>query len=195
MTPDDFEDLLLWLDPDPDGTGTPNRDRGAEKYEKIRDRLIKIYRNRGSHDAEEIADESIERVGRKAKTLRLTYEGDPALYFYAVAKKVYLEFLRPHDLVLPAPQADDDIELRHAWLDYCLQTLKPESRELILCFYQAEKREKIENRKRLADGLGISSGALSLRAMHIRRKLLECMQGYLSGNEPPRSKNAQRRIL
>jgi DNA-directed RNA polymerase specialized sigma24 family protein len=203
MTPDDFEELLLWLDPDPDSTGVPNRERGAEKYEKIRDRLIKIYRNRGSRHSEEIADESIERVGRKAKTLRLTYEGDPALYFYAVAKKVYLEFLRSDDLVgddlispRPPQAANDDrdeVELRHAWLEHCLETLKPESRELILCFYQAEKREKIDNRKRLADRLGISSGALSLRAMHIRRKLLECMQGYVSGHEPSEVKTSKGR--
>ena len=191
MTPDNFEELLLWLDPDPDGTGIPNRDRGAEKYEKIRNRIIRIYRNRGWHRPEEIADETADRICRKVKRLRITYKGDPALYFYAVAKRVYLEFLRNYlkeeNLTPPDPvDGDDDRELRHAWLEYCLKTLKPKSQELILRFYQGERGEKIENRKQLAAELGISGRALSLRALQIRKKLYACMQGYLLGHNPPK---------
>jgi DNA-directed RNA polymerase specialized sigma24 family protein len=191
MMPDDFEELMLWLDPDPDGTGVPNRDRGAEKYEKIRYRIIKIYTNRGTHRAEEIADKTFARVGPKVKKLRLSYDGDPALYFYGVAKRVFHEVIRDENFTFPPPDPLDDpedVELRHAWLDHCLDTLKPEGRELILCFYQGQKREKIENRKKLADRLGITSRALSLRALQIRRKLLQCMQGYLAGHGPPEVK-------
>lgn len=187
MTPDDFEELLLWLDPDPDATGLPDRERGAAKYEKIRQRIIKIYRNRGCPYAEEIADETVERVAAKAKKLRPTYVGDPALYFYAVAKKVYLEFSKAGGATMPPPGAKDDpeeVERRHSCLEDCLGTLKPESRELILCYYEGEKREKIQNRKRLAARLGISVKALSLRALHIRQKLHACMRACLGG-EPP----------
>lgn len=194
VTPEDFEELILWLDPDPDRTGVPSLERGAEKYEKIRFRIIKIYTNRGFHRSEEVADKTFERIAVKVKKLKLTYEGDPALYFYGVAKKVYKELLRDEDLleepliIIDDDDRDDrdDLELRHAWLEHCLGTLKPESRELILCFYQGEKRAKIENRKKLAAQLGISSRALSLRALHIRQKLLKCMQGYLLGGEPPK---------
>ena len=192
MTPDDFEELLLWLDPDPDATGVPNRDRGAEKYEKIRLRIIRIYQNRGWHRSEEVADEALARVGPKVKKLRPTYVGDPALYIFGIARRVHQEMVREEGAVLPPPPEPDpdseDRELRHAWLEYCLGTLKPESRELIMCFYQGERREKIENRKRLAERLSITAGALSLRAMQVRRKLLDCMQGYLSGQEPPEVK-------
>src|SRR5215510_8473677 len=99
MTPDDFEELLLWLDPDPDGTGVPNRDRGAEKYEKIRQRIIRIYQNRGWHRSEEVADEALERVGPKVKRLRPTYVGDPARYIYGIARNVYHEMLREEDII------------------------------------------------------------------------------------------------
>jgi DNA-directed RNA polymerase specialized sigma24 family protein len=184
MTPENFEEMLLWLDPDPDGTGVPDRERGAEKYEKISRRIVKIYRNRGSHRAEEIADEAMSRVCAKVAKLRLTYEGDPALYFYAVAKRVWLEFMGGEGRTPPPLPPKDDpemVERRHACLDQCLETLKPESRELILCFYEGEKRVKIDNRKRIAARLGIDSKALSLRAMRIRRELLDCMLTCLGG--------------
>ena len=182
MKPDDFEALLLWLDPESDAPDGPSRERGAEKYETIYQRIIKIYRNRGSRYAEEIADKTMERVTRKVGTLRLTYEGDPALYFYGVAKKVYLEFIDREGGTPPPPPARTDpeeIERRHECLEQCLATLKAESRELILSFYEGEKGEKINNRKRLAARLGISHNALSLKALKIRRKLLECMKARL----------------
>jgi DNA-directed RNA polymerase specialized sigma24 family protein len=182
MTADEFDELLLWLDPDPERTGVPNRERGAEKYEKIRQRLIRVYRNRGSQHAEEIADVTFDRVGRKAKTLRPTYEGDPTLYVFGVAKNVYQEFLRKeHSKMATPPTGNDpeDVERRHTCLERCLKTLKAESRELILCFYEGEKREKIENRKRLAARLGINSKALSLRTLHIRQKLRGCIKDCL----------------
>lgn len=185
MMSDDFEELLLWLGSHPDGTTTPDRERGAEKYEKIRSRIIRIYRNRGCHLAEEIADEAIERVGRMVKRIRPNYEGDPALYFYGVAKRVHWEFVGGSGIPVPPPPpaADDpdELERRHACLDQCLAELKPASRELILLFYEGEKGEKIENRKKLAARLGITSKALSLRAMQIRRKLLDCMKNCLGG--------------
>ena len=183
MSADDFEELLLWLDPDPDGTGIPDQERGAEKYEKIRGRLIRIYRNRGSRWAEEIADEAFARVAPRAKEFRLTYEGDPALYIYGVAKRVDKEFRRQDRRPVPTtttPRPDaDEVERRHMCLERCLRTLKPEKRELVLSFYEGEKREKIENRKRLAEELGISSRALSLRVMQIRRALLKCLKDCL----------------
>jgi hypothetical protein len=186
MTQEDFEEVLLWLDSVPDGV-VPDRDRGAVKYEKIRERIIRIYRTRGCSRADEVADESLERFANKAKKLRLTYKGDPALYIYAIAKRVYREILRAESQTITPPidrTDSDEVELRHAWLEHCLKLLKPEARDLILRFYFGEKREKIENRKKLAEELGITSRALSLRALHIRQKLYDCVKGYLSGNFP-----------
>ncbi|HSE18962.1 MAG TPA: hypothetical protein VLB46_18020 [Pyrinomonadaceae bacterium] len=190
MTPEDFEEVLLWLDSGSNGAVVPDRDRGAEKFEKIRQRITRIYSNRCGR-AEDVADQALERFVNKARKLRLTYKGDPALYIYAIAKRVHREIVREDNqtVTLPDPGPDPvEIELRHAWLDHCLKLLKPESRDLILRFYYGEKREKIENRKRLAEELGITSRALSLRALHIRQKLFDCVKGYLSGNFPPEVK-------
>jgi hypothetical protein len=182
VTLENFDELLLWLDPDPDQTGISDRNRGAQKYEAIHRRIIKIYQNRGCHFAEEIADETFDRVCKKVKEVAKTYRGDPALYFFAVAKNVYREFTRERPFsIIPSLSPDDleEKERRMACLDICLERLGPEKRLLILKFNEGEKAVRIENRKRLANQCGIDTRALSLRALRIRRELLECMKGCL----------------
>lgn len=182
ITPENFDELLLWLDPDTSRTGTPDRNRGALKYEMIRRRIIKIYQNRGCQTAEEIADETFNRVCRRVKDLSKTYSGDPALYFFAVAKNVYREFMRGEGGSLLQPPVQDDseeVERRMACLDECLDQLSLKDRYLILRFYEGEKGEKIENRKKQAAELGINTKALGLRALRIRRALLRCVRKCL----------------
>lgn len=56
-TPEEFVRLLEWIDRD--------RDRARGKYYEIRCRLIKVLARRGYHDAEEVADETINRVSHR----------------------------------------------------------------------------------------------------------------------------------
>lgn len=174
MMLDNFDEVLRWLDPD--------RERAALKYEKIRTRIIMIYTNRGCTRADEIADETEKRVCRKVRDVVPTWkEGDPALYFYGVAKRVYLEFITPPPPPrLPPPPDSRELERRYACLESCLKILEPEEQQLALQYYEGEKRQKIDNRKRLAERLGISEKTLSLRVHRIRRKLLpyltECLE-------------------
>src|SRR5438270_10295021 len=96
-----FDYLLAWLDAD--------RERAGEKYERIRRRLIRIFTCRGRPDAEELADETINRVTLKATEVSKEYVGDPALYFYGVAQKVFLESVRkPARADAPPPAVDSD---------------------------------------------------------------------------------------
>lgn len=76
INPEEFEKLLLWLDRD--------RESAGRAYEQIRLRLIKIFYARKCSVAEELADETIDRVAKKAASLLESYKGEPALYFYAV---------------------------------------------------------------------------------------------------------------
>jgi DNA-directed RNA polymerase specialized sigma24 family protein len=175
MTLDNFDDMLVWLDPDRQGA--------VVKYEKIHSRIIKIYTNRGCYFADEVADETDVRVCRKIKKIVAKWkEGDnPALYFYATAKKVYLELLRkkaPRALP-PPPVSSAEKELLHACLDNCLDNLKPQQRELVLQFHEGEKQIRINNRKMLAEANGINPKALSLRAFRIHRELRKCMEECL----------------
>jgi DNA-directed RNA polymerase specialized sigma24 family protein len=173
LTQESFEALLNWL--------APQREEAGKKYEDIRRRLIKIFACRGCSEPEDLADESINRVISKLKEIEETFQGDPALYFYGVANKVHLEYLRrPITPQMPLPREDSEsIEKEYACLEKCVQKLTPANRELVLQYYQEEKRAKIEHRKLLADRFGIALNALRIRAHRIRTTLQQCVQSCI----------------
>jgi len=185
LTQDAFDTLLSWLDPD--------RDRAGTKYEAIRLRLIKIFTCRGCWEAEEMADETINRVVSRVADIIGQYKEDPALYFYGVAQKINLEYARktkhryaevPVDespnLPLPNPTViADDAQPEYECLERCLNHLPADNRRLVLEYYQLERKAKIDHRKRLADELGIAVNALRIRAYRIRQALEECVHRCL----------------
>ena len=162
--------MLDWLDSD--------REQAGLKYEQIRRNLIKIFVNRGCAEAEDIADETINRVVRKLDEVKKEFTGDPARYFYGVANKIFLEFQRrkPPEPPSSAPDDSNRIEQEYRCLEHCMAHLSEESRELLMLYYQAEGREKIEQRKLLADKLGIAPNALRIRAFRIRAALQRCVE-------------------
>lgn len=164
-----FDSLLSWLDAD--------RDQAGKKYESIRQRLIKIFTSRGRPDAEELADETINRVTLKAPEVAKGYTGDPALYFYGVAHKVFLESLRKRTPnVAPPPVPDSaEVEREYQCLESCMEKLPPGNRELVLEYYQNDKQAKINHRKKLAERMGIAQNALRIRAHRIRLNLQQCV--------------------
>jgi DNA-directed RNA polymerase specialized sigma24 family protein len=68
-----------------------------------------------------------------------------------------------------------DSEPRMKCFDECLESLPPESRQLIIDYYQEERRAKIELRQQLADQLRIPVNALRIRAHRIRMSLERCI--------------------
>jgi RNA polymerase sigma factor (sigma-70 family) len=184
LGPRAFEKLLSTLDED--------RDRAAERYEIIRRRLVQLFRWRGCVSSESLADETIDRVSRRVEEGELIRAGDPAVYFYGVARNVLKEYwterrreqtlqrsaiaATARDLpVGPADLGDEGIHERLDCLDRCLVGLPKESRELITMYYRSEKAGKIADRAELAKSLGLSPGALRIRAHRIRQQLEECV--------------------
>ena len=170
LTQGSFDALLAWLD--------PNRELAGRKYEDIRTRLIKIFSCRGCCEPEDLADETINRVTNKLKDIESSFIGEQARYFYGVANKVHLEYLRKKPApTLPPPTHDPDaIEREYNCLEKCMQRLTSDNRELVLQYYQEEKQAKIDHRKRLAEQLGIALNALRIRAHRIRASLHECVR-------------------
>ena len=185
LTQDAFDSLLDWLDPEREQAGT--------RYEAIRMRLIKIFSCRGCLEAELLADETINRVASKVEEISTSYVGDPAHYFYAVAHKVHLEYLRkPHtqhsaisvetagNMLSAAPVSPvEDFEPEYRCLEGCLERLPKENRYLLELYYQQEKQAKIDHRKLLAIELGIAVNALRIRAHRIRLALRQCVRTCL----------------
>jgi DNA-directed RNA polymerase specialized sigma24 family protein len=168
LTQESFEALLDWLD--------PNRETAGQRYEEIRTRLIKIFASRGCYEPEDLADETINRVTRKLKEIEPTFIGERVRYFYGVANKVHLEYLRRKPgPSLPAATDTSEEERRYRCLEHCMDKLTPENRELVLQYYQEEKRAKIEHRKHMADSKGIAVNALRIRAHRIRASLQDCV--------------------
>ena len=169
LTEESFEALLAWLN--------PNRELAGQRYEEIRRRLIKIFACRGCYEPEDLADETINRVTNKLKAIEPTFTGEQARYFYGVANKVHLEYLRRKP-VPPLPAAyniSEDSEREYQCLDRCVGKLTQENRELVLQYYQEDKRAKIEHRKLLAARFGIALNALRIRAHRIRTSLQHCV--------------------
>jgi RNA polymerase sigma factor (sigma-70 family) len=170
LTQESFDALLVWLD--------PNRELAGRQYENIRVRLIKIFTCRGCPDAEDLADETINRVTKRLPDIKAEYTGEKIRYFYGVANKVHLEYLRRKP-VPPAPEPaneTDEIEGLYDCLEQCLEKLPRENRLIVVQYYQEDKQAKISHRKQLAEQLGIALNALRIRAFRIRSLLEECVQ-------------------
>lgn len=173
LTQSNFDQLLTWLDED--------RLAAGQKYESIRNRLIEIFQVRGCLIPEELADETIDRVTGKLDEILGGYEGDPSLYFYGVAKRLFLEYLRrPKTAELPnvlrsEETSDEDGDLYHNCLNRCLAKLGPEQSRLIVEYFEGDKREKIDHRKRLSELLGVTSETLRVRVLRIKLSLQKCV--------------------
>jgi len=180
LTQDNFDRLLDWLDPD--------RERAGEKYEAIRSGLIDLFEFKGCVGAEDLADETINRVARRVEEISDTYTGDPARYFYGVGKRVYMEYLKQRrtaellPAILAAPQPDD-VEQQYACLDQCMGKLTASSRTLILQYYRERKQAKVDARRTLLQVLNLKPSALRVRVFRIRATLEKCVRRCLELDE------------
>jgi DNA-directed RNA polymerase specialized sigma24 family protein len=175
-----MQTLLLWLGED--------EAAGAHKYEEIRQRLILLFRYRGCHIPEELADETIDRTARVVVKPNFSYTGEPIAYFRGVARNVYLEWLRKQRRLPTEPLSDTNFEVpdsgiesgmgegMHGCLDRCLNALPNAKKSLLIRYYGSEKRGKIDGRQLLAAELGIGLNALRIQVFRLRNILRRCVE-------------------
>ena len=177
LTPEAFASFLSILSPDPEVAG--------EKYEELRQQLIKFFEWRGSFFPDELADETLNRVARKIDEGEEIEKNLIALAL-GIARFVFLETLKRPDnrrmemeelatVAAPPERREEDDDLWVVCLRECLRGVSDENRELIIEYYQDEGRARIKDRKILAARLGISLNALFSRAKRTRDKLEECV--------------------
>jgi RNA polymerase sigma factor (sigma-70 family) len=191
ITREAFDRMLAELHPD--------IERAGEQYEKIRQKLVKLFEWRGCPHAEECADETFNRVAQKISEGTSIWTNDPYSYFHGVALNVLREYWRsaeqtaktleevaqihglsvdPEDLLLLEREQREKERLLEC-LNRCLQKLSPESLHLITRYHQGEESLAKARRKELAQSLGIPLNALRIRAYRIRAAIEECVKNCL----------------
>ena len=179
MTPKEFTQLLAKLDPDPEKAG--------EKYEKLRRVLIKFFECRDSFIADELADETLDRLARKidegAEIEKNVFAFSLGIAYFVLREARKRPGNRREEMeelatvAAPPESREEDDDLWAVCLRECLRGLSEENRELIIEYYQDEGRARIDGRKMLAARLGVSLNALFRRAKRIRDKLEKCATG------------------
>lgn len=175
LTEEAFAKFLACLDTD--------SARAGEKYEALREALVKFLDWRGARFPEELVDEAFNRVVRKLEEGETIH--DLPAYCHGVARLVFLQSLdHPSNkrvqledlppIAIPEPEPDL-ADVRRKCLNHCLGRLPAESRALITEYYRKERRQKIVHRVSLAEKLGIPLNALRSRAQRIRSKLERCI--------------------
>jgi DNA-directed RNA polymerase specialized sigma24 family protein len=168
----DWDSFLRQLHPDPE--------QAAEFYERLRARLISFFRGRRLNSAEDHADDAIDRMIKAAAREPIR---DPMNYGLAVARYIACEARRkPREVSLDESRDFPDLyvsteamEARVSEqldrIEECSALLEPEEKEVLFSWYRHEKREKIEEKRKLAAKLGITVGTLRVRAFRIRERV------------------------
>lgn len=171
----DLRALLDRLGADPE--------ESAERYEQLRRKMIKYFLWEQCENAEDLADECLDRVARKLE------DGveiqSPSAYMAGVARIMVKENrsrLQREQAVMEEfsnrtahTNEAEDIEQAVHDLEQCLKNFSPLQRSLLLRYYEGDHAQRILNRARLAEELKILPNALRNRAMRLRTLLETCM--------------------
>lgn len=179
ITPEQFDGLLAWLDSD--------RESAARKYEFIRSSLLRVFVSKGLNNAEDLVDETIDRVIIRLPEIKEGYRGEPARYFHGVCRNILRETARRKELAMEVTTvtmfADPILGSELECLDACLDVLPRQKQDLIIDYYLYAGHDKIEHHKSMARALGISANALRGRAHHLRTALEVCVKRCIEQKE------------
>lgn len=181
LTATAFEHLLVRLDAD--------QTQAAEKYEQLRQKLVKCLTWKGcpESEADTLADTTLDRVAFKLTQGEVIQNINA--YACEVLRYVWLEFNRkrkedaagdelPEVAVQPEIEIFNDPDLRLRCLRKCLAEVVPDEKDkiLIIGYYDTEAGEKNkDNRKNLAEKLGLKMNALKVKACRLRERLEKCI--------------------
>ena len=186
-TPEAFEKLLGWLGSD--------REQAGCEYEKIRQKLLKLFKWRNCTPEEEYTDVTINRVMRRIFEGADVTKEKPYLYFHGTALNVIREFWRGQlkykqediEKISPSQLATENLQQkieqefeerkmlsRFDCMKDCLQELSPDTRAMIVEYHHGESKKNA--RQQLADKLKISMNVLRIKACRIRADLQNCVE-------------------
>ena len=188
-TQETFDRLLLSLNPD--------RERAGEEYELLRLKLLEYFRSRASLRAEDLADETLNRLAKKIA------EGeevrDVLRYCYGLARWVWMEYWKKPEA---HPMSFDDLPVRpfvapdlltlkedEACCRHCLRQLLSGERDLVIEYWVHENQTHYEARREMAERMRISLTALRIRISRIKDKLESCYSDCLERGLPDKRRS------
>lgn len=157
-----------------------NRDEAGLAYESLRLKLTYFFEARGFQTSDRLVDETINRLAHKIQSGEVVRDIEP--FALAIARYVWLEvnreaspvsldeLLEKDELKISLLQLSEQPSGEDQRLDImrqCLLELPAEKLSLLQQYYQA----KVEERRKMADQLGISENALYLKIHRLRQKL------------------------
>lgn len=180
LTAAQFERLLQRLD--------SNRDSAGKKYEDLRRMLIRFFDWNSFPLAEDLADETFNRVARRLEDQEIL---DVVAFAWGVAKNIRhearnktLRLVSVADLPGEGSSLVEEQSAREIHgkiereqllkcLRLCMQRLSLEDRELFQA-YHAVNEDHAKARHQLAVSLGLTIGALRMQVIRLREKLEKC---------------------
>jgi DNA-directed RNA polymerase specialized sigma24 family protein len=175
LTRDAWDRFLRALAPEPS--------LAASRYERLRNRLIALYRWRRLPCPEDLADETFDRVALRLGRGSIV-EAEVGAHLYGVARRIVWETSRrrrreqPLDPAaapeIPALSDADDPLTR---LCQCLDELPRTERHTLLAYEAPLRRDRVRRRRELAAELGIPINALRVRVHRLRARLVTMMTG------------------
>ena len=193
--PDVLETLLSWLAPD--------KEQAGRVYERLRRKLVELFARRGVPTLfwHELADETLDRIGRKLAEGETIQNPEPMAYAFGVARFVLIEFWRrqhrriqsetqlddlsPRDLVEIAAKDGLRVEQQETelWLEClgaALKALPPEDESLMRNCHHDDPRQQAANRHQAAERLDWEENSLRVHLHRIRlvlqRKVRACVE-------------------
>jgi DNA-directed RNA polymerase specialized sigma24 family protein len=160
---------------------------GASAYEQLRVKLIRFFRWNHCWTAEDLADETMDRLAGRLAEETATI-ADPVRFALGIARMIVHEHRARENRETRAragfasqthQQHDEEEQARAEALDHCLNTLPPQGRRLIERYYTGDAGERIRNRQQFAAELGLDLNALRNRALRLRRQLEGCVESRL----------------
>jgi RNA polymerase sigma factor (sigma-70 family) len=173
-----------------------NREVAGINYQELRGKLTIFFEGRRCSNAEELTDETLTRVACKLAS------GEPIIdlnrYALGVARYILKETQRrPESLVVQfdelPPEYDLQLALKAAsaareaeerqWKEEimrrCLQEMPQHDRELLIEYYQRGETSRTEDRRKIAERLGMTPNALYLHIHRLRGRLFDRLERYM----------------
>lgn len=167
----------------------PDREHAAAEYGKLHERLTRFFEWNNAEDPTALADEALDRLGKRALAANVEKGIRSASSFVlGIARHLLQEEQRKRSqqtevrgswAVLAAPPGSNEKERMDEAIRLSLERLEPDRRRLVEDYYAHSGAEKIRAHQELASKHGLSLNTLRNRVFRLRKEMEAWIRDYL----------------